>query len=1014
MFASGQAEGKISTTNTTDGKCGLRLDYDFHGGGGFVVIRRVVPLALPETFQIAFRLRGFGPPNHFEFKVAGPGGADVWRFLRSDFPMPGAWTECPIRERDLPFAWGPAGGGAPSEIEAVEFVIAAGPGGKGWFELAEPCFEDQTFQNPRKVEASSHQPGFPPEAVFAGSSSRGWRAAADDTKPVWKADFGRSARFGGFVIGWPDQLPARAFTVELSTDGEGWTMVHRGRADLGTSTHIATPGAEAAFLRIRFAGPQCAALRSLALRPDAFSHTPNEFLHAVARDFPRGWHPRYWHREQSYWTPVGSPEGKRRGLLNEEGMVEVDEAGFSLEPLLIDSDGLRTWAEAETRLSMGEGGLPLPGVAWKLPGIELEVLPWMDGLGSNLTLQVTYRVHASKPGVRLAVAVRPFQVNPPWQAFRNLGGRSPIHKATVRPGGLMVEGRRIGASPKPVEAGAAAFEEGGVHSFLAAGKTPPRRKVEDESGLASAVMIWEIPESGTPIEITLSVPYFGKMKKPGSRGRAGATAAWRKTLGGVRWSVPEAAAPAFDAFRTAAAHILINRDGPAIQPGPRRYTRSWVRDCVVMGAALAKAGLPHALDEFINWYARFQREDGFVPCVVDRDGIDWLVEHDSHGQFLWGIREVFRASGDPDFLARLLPHTRKAAEFLIELRAQRMTSEFRNGDRRADYGLLPASVSLEDEDTLDTRSELFGLLPESASHEGYLAHPVHSYWDDFWGVRGLQAAGDLAESAGFAEDAARWRAEAECFHNDLLRSIDKVIREKNLNYIPGSVEWADFDPTATANAIAMLDFAESLPSGPMHAMLDTYLDGHRRKHGGKMDWNNYTAYEIRIIGAFVRLGKREIANELLEFFLADRRPREWNQWPEISWRNPRSPGHLGDVPHTWIAAEYLLALASMVASERESDDSLVLASGLPWSWISAKRGFAVKGLPTRFGRLDFRIKARATKAIEVAVGGSLVLPPGGLTIIPPLPPAGKKEASEDLVIPVDSLPFRAVVQVVRG
>ena len=1012
VFASGQARGRVRTSDAPDGKRGLRLEYDFHGGGGFVVIRRVMPMTLPETFAIGFQLRGQGPPNHFEFKVAGSGGADVWRYQRTDFAIPGEWTGYRIRERDLPFAWGPAGGGSPSRIEAIEFVIAAGPGGNGWIELCAPSFEDQTFRQPRAVEASSEQPGFPAAAVFADGAS-GWRAAVKDARPVWQADFGRPVRFGGLVIGWPDGLPAREFAVEISSDGQDWSVVHRGQADLGPLTHIATPDAEAVFLRIRFADAKCAALRALSLRPDAFSHTPNEFIHAVAKDFPRGWYPRYWHREQSYWTPVGSPEGKRRALINEEGMVEVDEAGFSLEPVLLTSDGIFTWAEAETRLSMGEGGLPFPAVKWTIPGIELEILPWVDGKGATLTLQVTYRVRCSSPGVRLVVAVRPFQVNPPWQAFRNLGGRSPIHGISPGLASIVVEGRRVSASPRPRVCGAATFEQGGVHAFLAAGQGPPSRKLKDESGLASAAMIWEIPDGVEPFEVTVSVPYFGRRERPARDGRSRAINVWRRALGTVRWSVPEIAAPAFDAFRTAAAHILINRDGPAIQPGPRRYTRSWVRDCVIMGAALAKAGLPHALDEFINWYARFQREDGFVPCVVDRDGVDWLVEHDSHGQFLWGIREVFRASGDPEFLSRLLPHARKAADFLIELRAQRMTGEFRGGKRTADFGLLPESVSLEDEDTLDTRSEFFGLLPESASHEGYLAHPVHSYWDDFWGIRGLQAAAELAEAAGFPDEAARWFGEAEAFQDDLLRSIGRVIREKNLNYIPGSVEWADFDPTATSNAIAMLDFADVLPAGPLHTMLDTYLDGHRRKHGGLMEWNNYTAYEIRIIGAFVRLGKREIASELLEFFLSDRRPREWNQWPEISWKNPRSPGHLGDVPHTWIAAEYLLALASMVASEREAAGSLVLAAGLPWSWISAEGGFAVKGLPTRFGSLDFRIRTRGTTAIEVKVGGSLTLPPGGLTIVPPLPPDDPEGSADEIVIPVGSLPFRAVIPLRR-
>ena len=73
-------------------------------------------------------------------------------------------------------------------------------------------------------------------------------------------------------------------------------------------------------------------------------------------------------------------------------------------------------------------------------------------------------------------------------------------------------------------------------------------------------------------------------------------------------------------FRTAAGQILTNRDGPAIQPGPRRYTRSWIRDGVIMGAALLRIGDQRALPEFLRWFVPFQRKDGFVPCCVDRSG----------------------------------------------------------------------------------------------------------------------------------------------------------------------------------------------------------------------------------------------------------------------------------------------------------------------------------------------------------------------------------------------------------
>ncbi|MBC8126616.1 MAG: discoidin domain-containing protein [Gloeobacteraceae cyanobacterium ES-bin-144] len=965
VFASGQAVGKLSKTTDTPGNAGIRLDYDFHGGGGFVAIRRVFHFNLPEAFEIGFHMRGEGPQNHFEFKVAGPSGANVWRHLNPDFRLPDAWTDHRFHERSLLFAWGPAGGGAPSEIEAVEFVIAAGPGGKGVLELASPSFEDQTSGKPLEIRASSHQRGFAPGAVFEADSLTGWRAAHSDSAPRWSVDFGRPLRFGGFVIRWPELLPPRAFELEVSTDGETWTHVYRAVSAYGSITHISAPGGEARYLRVTFANAECAAFLSFTLRPDAFSHTPNEFIHSVAADYPRGWFPRYWLREQSYWTPVGSQEGRRRALINEEGMVEVDEAGFSLEPFLEIEGKPVTRADVESSCALPMGGAPLPSVIWKAAGMWLEILPWINGKGDDLTLHVTYRLKCNAPAtnVRMLVTVRPFQVNPPWQAFRNLGGCSPIHRIGCSPDGMTVNLRDVSATPAPDTCGASAFEEGGVLLFLTSSKAPTRSEVDDACGLASGVMTWNVPSGKSTMEVTVSVPYFGEISKSSNKGRSKALAAWRKTLGKVRWHVPGCAVPAFDCFRTAAAHILINRDGPAIQPGPRRYTRSWVRDCVIMGAALAKAGLPKPLREFLTWYAQFQREDGFIPCVVDRDGIDWLVEHDSHGQFLWGIREVIRESGDQQFLKTMYPRVLAAANYLIAIRAKRMTKEYAAGEHSA----------------------CFGLLPESASHEGYLAHPVHSYWDDFWGIRGLEAAADLAAAMNLTDDSTRWKSEADHFQADTLCSIIKVIAGKNLNYIPGSVEWADFDPTATSNAIAMLDFADALPDGPLHAMLETYLDGFRRKHRGEMVWNNYTAYEIRIIGAFVRLGNRDVANELLNFFLSDRRPLEWNQWPEITWRDPRSPGHLGDVPHTWIAAEYLLALASMVVAERDATASVVLASGMPWTWISEENEFSVSNLPTRYGPLDFLIHASSSDSIRVEIGGKMTMPPGGLAIMPPLP-----------------------------
>jgi hypothetical protein len=327
-------------------------------------------------------------------------------------------------------------------------------------------------------------------------------------------------------------------------------------------------------------------------------------------------------------------------------------------------------------------------------------------------------------------------VNPPWQAFRNLGGRSPIQRITCAAGGMTVDGRQVKANLLPDAHGAAAFEEGGVMEFLARGEVPTRDAVNDESGLASAAMAWNVPPG--EFQVTVSVPFFKDAAEPAENGLAHAISRWREILAPVEWRVPAIASSAIECFRTAASHILINRDGPAFQPGPRRYTRSWVRDCVIMGTAMAKANRPQVLRDFLLWYVQFQREDGYVPCVVDRDGVDWLVENDSHGQFIWGICEVFRNEADLRFLESMWSPVSRASAHLLRLRAERMTPQYREPEHSACYGLLP----------------------ESASHEGYLAHPVHSYWDDFWGIRGLEAAAEIANSLGHHDEAARWRSAA--------------------------------------------------------------------------------------------------------------------------------------------------------------------------------------------------------------------------------------------------------------
>jgi hypothetical protein len=147
-----------------------------------------------------------------------------------------------------------------------------------------------------------------------------------------------------------------------------------------------------------------------------------------------------------------------------------------------------------------------------------------------------------------------------------------------------------------------------------------------------------------------------------------------------------------------------------------------------------------------------------------------------------------------------------------------------------------------------------------------------------------------------------------------------------------------------------------------------------------LEWSNYTPYEIRIIGAFVRLGRRDAALELLRFFLSDRRPPAWNQWPEIAWREPRVPAHVGDLPHTWVAAEYVLALRSLFAYERAADPALVLAAGLAPEWLEGA-GVRVTSMPTLYGSLSFLLRRLDGDTVRFEIASGLA---SKMILCPPL------------------------------
>jgi len=927
----------LLTPATTQGRTKLRLEYDFCGEGGFVIARNVWPRAMPDAFKIRLRLKVAGSKNDLELKLIDPSNRNVWRHTTKALAATSRWHWLVIDSRDIGYAWGPAGGGAITELGAIELGLVANEGGAGTIQIAAIELLDLGYRDEPRCEVSSGSAKADPAAVQ-------WQPSSDDAAPTLNLDFGARRRLGGLTLHWSGAAPQAGFEIAIRQRGR-WRRVYQLARAGGGRSDVYLPNAETTGLRIRARGA-IGGLR-LVIQPQAFSSSIEAFWHAIAADTPRGWHPRWLHRQQCPWTAFGNDAGPESALLNVDGAVEPDEGGVTIEPMLALDGRLLSWADVKATPTLPADGRPEPGVVWRGEGWRLVI---ETEAGRSGIPRLRYRFHnelAAPRSVRLFLLVRPFQVTPPWQQFRNVGGVRPIHRLRFKGSTLQIDERgAIEPLTAPSACGAAAFGEGLLPELLAGGRMPAASQVEDPFGFASAAFAFDLVVApGAAAEAAIAYRRSGvdaPIDEPAFN--------WQAALAGPTFHAAGNGADALAALRTAAGHVLIARAGAAIQAGPRRYTRSWIRDGAMMAMALARVGRLDAAEAFARWYAPAQRADGFVPCCVDRDGPDWLVEHDSHGELLALIADVDRFRRDDAFLAAMWPHVVAAVNVIGALR------------------------------------EADGLLPISASHEGYLAQPVHSYWDDFWALRGLRDAVRLAQARGDVASATAWQTLADDFETRLIASVAQTRQRAGLDHLPGSVEWADFDPTATANALLILDGLPMFERTVVERTFDAFLEDWRRMRDGGRDWLNYTPYQIRIISAYVRLGGRDAAQELLRDALASRLPRAWNQWPEIAWKDREAPAHLGDLPHCWIAAEYVLAVRSLFVYEDDHRNALVLAAGIDETWLDGE-GVRVEDAPTPFGTISYMLRRirddelQATIRAQLDTGSQIYLQPPAATLI---------------------------------
>ena len=760
-------------------------------------------------------------------------------------------------------------------------------------------------------------------------------------------DFG-SMRFPlGALIAWGDAY-GTDFSAHLSDDGKVFREMGRITAGNGDTDSFWWRSTTSRFFRLTVheaSSPKGAIINEIKLRLLNKDRMPIGRLESAAHAGRAELYPQSLLGRQVFWTVIGEFEREEDALFDEYGNLEPRRGASQIMGLLRLEDGLHAApACATVKQSLAEGSLPIPTVTWSVGDVELQATALAHGGQAMVEYRVTNRDATTRAG-SLVLVIPPVQINPYWQH----GGHSAINAMRVDGLEIWINDRvyaTLSAAPEVVAL--ADFDNGDILQLIDNAPRQTARSLRSDTGLLGGAC--EFPfflRPGESTSFVLAAPMRDDVTSSTAVDfpslRAAVVRKWRAKIGPRRISVgdPEVG----DTVEAQTALILVNATAVAFRPGPRNYDRTWIRDGSSQAQALLWAGLVDEAKRYVLWYAERVYPEGLVPPILNLDGsvnegYGSNIEFDAQGEFVGIAAEIYRITRDRTFLAAVFEPVVRATRFIEVLRAR----------TNAVHG---------------PETRFHGLVAPSISHEGY-SKPSFSYWDDFFALSALRNCQYLAEELGDATTAAYAKTMGDDFAKALTRSIRMTAERMDTGLVPGSADRDDVDPTATAIAFEPCRVDDVLPQDLVAATYARFADQFVTSTEAP---ENFSPYVLRNINALVALGRLDDAFRLLSIVLASRRPGGWRGWAEVVWKTMRAPEYIGDMPHTWIGAEFAIAVRQMLL--REDGRTLELFRAVPDAWWDGE-GMTLHALPTAFGIANLRARrSAAVLIVDLSLSGPL-------------------------------------------
>jgi len=372
----------------------------------------------------------------------------------------------------------------------------------------------------------------------------------------------------------------------------------------------------------------------------------------------------------------------------------------------------------------------------------------------------------------------------------------------------------------------------------------------------------------------------------------------------------------------AAIRSLVLHSPEDVYPGPYTYKRFWFRDAAFIIHALLCAGLTGRAEKALNQFPGRQLKNGYFRS---QEG-----EWDANGEVLWILKRYHELTG-----TRLPPEWQEAVK-----KGARWIQKKRLSDTlgKPHAGLLPAGFSAE-----------------------HLGPNDYYYWDDFWGIAGLQAASDLFRSQD-PEISGIFAAGAKEFTQTVDRSLatcEQRLKRPGMPASPyrrldagaiGSLAMGYPTQLCAPDDSRLLDCVEFLLDkcfvkgafyqDMIHSGLNAYLTLHVAQVLLRADDPRF----LELVDAVARLASST------------------GQWPEAI--HPATEGGcMGDGHHVWASAEWVLMVRNCFV--REEGGRLILCAGLPPRWLEQEKPIRFGPAPTSFGTISITVQPRPDAEPEV-------------------------------------------------